>query len=74
MIAAHTSTGPRGSHEGSDRADDGGARGAGPASRHCGSPSKGRDPKKGRGVLRGAEAMGFAFIAAKKAEHTVLGR
>ena len=61
-----------GSLEGAHRADDRGARGAGAApQRESDPPGRARHPKKSHGVLREAEPMRFAFIAAKKAEHRV---
>ena len=53
-------------------ADDGGARGAYAAAQGAPDSAEGaRDLKKSRGVLREAEPVRFAFIAAKKAEHRV---
>src|SRR5262249_28690926 len=47
----------------------GGARA--PAQGKSDSPGRARHPKKSHGVLREAEPVRFAFIAAKKAEHQV---
>src|SRR6195256_5977141 len=65
-------TGAGGSLEGAYRTDDGRARGVGAAPQS--PPDRGRRAghfKKSHGVLREAEPMRFAFIAAKKAEHRV---
>ena len=59
---------PRRSHEGQDRPDDGGARGAGAAAQRKSRAADGaRNPKKSRGLLREAPAVKFAWIAAEKA-------
>ena len=63
--------GAGGSHEGPHRPDDGRARGAGAAPQGAADRRRrARHPKKSNGVFREAEPMRFAFIAAKKAEHT----
>src|SRR5712692_1549252 len=62
----------RRSHERSDGAHDGRARGARAApERITDRPGGARNPEKSGGLLREAEPMRFTFIAAKKAEHTV---
>ena len=63
--------GAGGSHQGQDGPDDRRARGAGAAAqRESRAPGGARHPKKSRGLLREAEPMRFAFIAAEKAAHT----
>ena len=58
--------------KGPHRPDDRRARGAGAApQRESDPPGRAGHPKKSDGVLREAEPMRFAFIAAKKAEHRV---
>ena len=57
---------------GGKTADDCGARRAGAAAQGTADRRRrARHPKKSHGVFREAEPMRFAFIAAKKAEHTV---
>ena len=58
--------------QGQERADEGGARGAGAAAQGESHPRRGaRHPKKSHGLLREAEPVRFRFIAAEKARHTV---
>src|SRR5712692_10326155 len=62
----------RRSHERSDGAHDGRARGARAApERITDRPEGARNPEKSGGLLREAEPMRFTFVAAKRAEHTV---